>query len=408
MNNPTVKDVRKVNRSLVLKEFYFNSPVSRLDVSRTTHLSPATVTNIVNELLESNILVEEGLVESSGGRPSTLLKVNPHLGYFLGIELGEEHLNAELFDIYFSPVTKYQATISQNSISPEEIVDEIMSAVSSIIESQNLESSDILGVGIGVPGIVDTRSGLFVFAPNWGWENVNLADKLKEKLPIPFYIDNGNKAMGIAEMLFGYGRESKNYAVMMIGKGVGGAIIQDGALIRGETNVAGEFGHMTMDVEGPACRCGSQGCLETLVGARGLIEHFNQLSGSNYSVNFDSVDTLIQDYENGSETATIVIDQALRYLGAAIANIINIENPERIIIGGPLGLKLGKTGLEKIRNHVQKYVLPGSVELKNILVSELTTNAVPMGAASLALIDFFENLDQTTLMNVGGRRMKTG
>jgi predicted NBD/HSP70 family sugar kinase len=408
MNNPTVKDVRKVNRSLVLKEFYFNAPVSRLDVSRTTHLSPATVTNIVNELIESNILVEEGLVESSGGRPSTLLKVNPHLGYFLGIELDEEHLNAELFDIYFSPRAKYQTPISQNALGPEGIVEDIIRAVASMTESQNLECSDILGIGIGLPGIVDTQTGVFVFAPSWGWENVNLADKLKEKFPIPVYIDNANKAMGIAEMLFGYGRESKNYAVLMIGKGVGGAIIQDGALIRGETNVAGEFGHMTMDIHGPACRCGSQGCLETLVGARGLIDHYNRLSGSDLAENFDSVDILIHDYENGAEAARQVISQALSYLGAAIANIITIENPERIIIGGTLGLKLGKIGLEQIRKNVSKYVLPGSIEMKNILISELSTNAIPVGAASLALIDFFENLDQTTLMNVGGRRMKAG
>lgn len=396
MKKNSVKKLRKQNQSSVLKEFYFNGPTTRLDVSKVTKLSPATVTNIASDLMDLKVLVEAGAVDSDGGRPSTLLRINPDLGYFIGIELGEEQLRAEIFDVRFNTLEHFQTDLSVDDTSPDQIVSIIVKTLDYVITKSGLDREKIIGIGMGVPGWVNPKLGISIISPNWGWSNVNLGNLIQKVVPIPVHIENGAKAMGIAELLFGHGNDGSDFVSILIGTGVGGAIIYQGDLVRGHGNSAGELGHMSLNPNGPSCRCGSKGCLETYVGAPGIINSYNSLnSGANpLDISATSIEAILDAYTKNEEAAQVTIDQAIQHLGVAIANLINIENPNKVIVGGWVGNLLLKDHLESLRRIVMDYAIEGQFDSKNILISNLSTESVPMGAASLALMDFFNNVEK--------------
>jgi predicted NBD/HSP70 family sugar kinase len=407
MARTTVMDVRKVNRSLILKEFYFNGPVTRLDVSRVTKLSPATVTNIVTDLLENGILIEEGSLESAGGRPSILLRVNPEIGFFIGVELGEMDIRTHLYDAYFLEISRNRIADLPLDITPQQLVSNIFSSVTHVLNTAGIKEEEVLGIGIGVPGIADPVDGVSVFSPNWGWNKINLVDMLHSITSIPIYIDNGVKALSVAELLFGQGKGVEEFAVLMVDTGVGGAIIHNDMLQRGGSNSAGEIGHMTLALDGPECRCGSRGCLEAFVGLNRLYAQFeSRLPGENHSRTYEQLLEYFANYQMENRPEREIIQTAIHYLGAGIANLINIENPQRIILGGRLGVLYSQANMNLILATVKKYALAQSFDFAEICVSTLGEDGIPKGAAAMALIDFFENVNQEALVMLGGNRLK--
>src|SRR6266404_3799763 len=273
----TIRDVSRSNRSRVLRELYFRGPSGRPRLSRDTGLSPATVANIVGELVAEGIVLEAGVDESQVGRPSAILKIDPDYGSFIGVDLGETHVKIELFDATLakSAAAVYQLLPEQNE--PSTIVDLVVRGVREVQGAAGVADDDVLGIGIGVPGIVERSSELRVHVPSWGWREAPLMAMLAEHLTIPIFMDNGAKAMAQAEMWFGAGRGFSHLAVLLVGTGVGAGILADGGAYRGATNSAGEWGHMVIERNGRPCRCGRNGCLEAYVGASGIIGRFQEL-----------------------------------------------------------------------------------------------------------------------------------
>lgn len=396
---PTPRDLRKANRSQILRIIYFNGEISRLEISQEIGISPATVTNIVSDLLSENILVESGIRRSEGGRPSTLLKINPRYGYFIGIEVGETYIYAELFDILFNQINQIYHPLAGEKIDPYQIVRLLVDSIEDIIRKANLNQKDIIGVGIGFPGLVDPEKGVSIFTPNWGWHDVSITTLLQERLSIPIYLDNGAKVMAIAEMLFGAGRGVNNLAVLLVGTGVGSGIISDRKLFRGSSNYAGEFGHTTLNIEGPLCRCGSHGCLEVYVGASGIINRYQEFAPHSTPLPADdqisSLQKIIDEYRAGEPAAVETIQETIRYLGAGVGNLIDAYNPELLLLGGWSGIMLGSEFMSLIVDAASKYALRQSFAKTTISICELGQGAVAMGAAALALEHFFENSSET-------------
>jgi predicted NBD/HSP70 family sugar kinase len=392
---PTAQGLRQINRAETLRKVYFEGPISRLEISRQIGISPATVTNIVNELLKNKIVMESGSKPSEGGRPSTFLTVNPECGYFIGVEVGEMFIQVELFDMFFNFCQKAYSPLTEVRISPQQIVTGIVQGVKEVINKQNINEQEIIGVGVGFPGVVDPVKGISVFAPNWGWHNIAIANQLREKLAISTYIDNGAKAMAVGEMLFGGGRGVSNMAVLLVGTGVGSGIISDRVLFRGFANNAGEVGHTSLNPDGPLCRCGSHGCGEVYIGANGIIERYQKHSTSTNQPNADDqiafVNSIIDQYGHGDAAAVLTLDETIRYLGVSIANLINAFNPEVLLLGGWSGLLLGKKFLEKIEGVVSEYALRQSLAKTSIRLCQLEGDSVAKGAAALVLQHFFES-----------------
>lgn len=387
----SVQKVRQINRSAILRALYFNAPTSRLELAQLAQLSPATISNLLNELLDEGIVIEAGSEDSDGGRPRVLLSVNPRYGYLLGADVGETQVSVELFDLQLRPLRQLCEPIDPDETLPEQIVGHIVNGVERLLGEAGLVRGEIIGLGIGVPGLVDPTEGVSIFAPNWGWHHVPLLAPL-ESLGISVFLDNGAKAMTLAEARFGAGRGAQSVAVLLIGTGVGAGIFANGALYRGATNSAGEWGHTTLQLDGRPCRCGSMGCVEAYLGAPALLRRLEELAPDHPALEIgdqmEGVARLIAAARAGEPAARTVLDETTHFLGAGIANLINLVNPECIVVGGWAGMLLGEELLPELRPVIERYALAQPFSRTSLRLSRFSHDAVSRGAASLVLEDF--------------------
>lgn len=384
-------DLRSNNRQIVLRCLYFEGPLSRIEVSQHTTLSQATVTNLLAELIREGIVIETGQVDSEGGRPRTILGINAHYGSFVGVDVGETHVQLELFDLTLQLQCAVRYPVSPQETSPREYVDYIAAGLSELIAQGGIELGSILGMGIGLPGVVDRFGEQHVSSPLWRWQSVPLGDMLKARIALPIHLDNGAKAMTLAESWFGAGRDSKNMISILIGTGVGAGVINEGTLYRGPTNSAGEFGHTTIVLDGRRCRCGSAGCLEAYAGAPGIIQTLRELAPDSPLLDNGQVSVvarMVQAARRGEPAALRALRTTAEVLGASIANLVKLFNPELIVLGGWAGLEIGDVILDELREYLHRYALPFSRGVARIELSQLGEAAVCMGAACLSLDQF--------------------
>lgn len=395
----TVRGLRHINRARLLQEIYFNWPVSRFDLGQSTGLSPATVTNVTAELLNEGIVTASGSEESDGGRPRALLSINPDYGRFVGIDVGETHIQIGLFDAALHRLAGATQQLSVDESQPDQVVRHIVKSLRSLLSESGVHTDDIIGIGLGVPGIVDPAGGVSIFAPNWGWHDVPLMDMLQEELQVRVHLDNGAKAMALAEMWFGAGKGVQSLAILLIGTGVGAGIITGGTLYRGANNSAGEWGHTTIELNGRECRCGSRGCLEAYIGAPGIVRSLREENPDSPLLHGDdqmaTLNSIVTEARCGDAVASSVMEETTHYLGAGVANIVNLFNPELIVLGGRTGLLIGEYILPRLHRVVERYSLEQPFSRARIALSQFRQDAVSMGAATLALDHF--------LMNAGRR-----
>lgn len=366
--------------------------MSRLDLGRRSSISPATVTNVVVELLEEGIILETGLEESEGGRPRMILAINPNYGYFVGVDLGETHVQLELFDLTLHNQHTVRYLVASEDNLPEKYVEYIATGLKELIAQAGVKPEAILGVGVGVPGVVERNEGVSVLAPMWKWQSVPFWDLLKAQIDFPLHLDNGAKAMTLAESWFGAGRSVQDLVVVLIGTGIGAGIIAQGSLYRGATNSAGEWGHTKIVLDGRPCRCGSQGCLEAYAGAPGIIATLHEQAPGSSLLAADNqlavLNNLTAALEQHDPAALQALETTAHYLGAGIANLINLFNPELVLIGGWVGLQIGKAMMDDLNRVVERYVLPPLHNAVRLNLCELGQDAICMGAACLVLEGF--------------------
>lgn len=380
----TVRDLRRHNRGIVLSTLFFDGPRSRHELSGLTGLSAATVSNVTGELLRESLLVEAGQVESDGGRPRILLRVNPRYGHVVGIDLGEGGVRIELFDLAMTRLAMVRHALSDPLPDPIELVALVSAGLRQVIADADVDEHSVLGVGIGVPGTVErTPSGL-VHAQTIGWQGVALEKLLREEgVGLPLLFDNGAKTQGQAEQWFGAGRGAQHAVVLLVGSGVGAAVITDGSTYRGATSSAGEWGHTTINYGGRRCRCGAHGCLEAYVGAQAILERYHEARGDQAVPGADVQGELDRLLAATDADAVRVLDETADYLGAGIASLVNLFNPERIVLGGWAGIALGERLLPRIRAATAAHALHRPFEQTSIELSELGQDAVAVGAATL-------------------------
>jgi len=384
-------ELRQANRETILRLIYLEGSMSRLEVSQRTGLSPATVTNVTGELLQEGILEGSGQEDSVGGRPRTILTVNSNYGYLIGVDLGETHIQLELFDINRRKLGTVRHGMSGADNGSDKYAELISDSVLNLIAEAGIASNQVLGVGVGIPGIVEHNGQVSISTPMWNWQSVALPAMIEERIKMPVYIDNGAKAMALAESWFGAGRGVEDMAVILLGTGIGAGIITKGALYRGATNSAGEWGHTKIELNGRPCRCGSQGCVEAYAGAPGIISSLKNLSGESAMRGADQIATiknLVDAYRADEPSAVQVLHATAHYLGAGLANLVNLFNPELVVIGGWAGLLIGEAIMDELKKYVAQYALaPSSAHLK-IDLCQFGQDAICMGAACLVLEEF--------------------
>jgi len=378
----TVRDMRRSNRSVILTSIYREGPLSRQELSVRTTLSPASVSNLVAELISEGVVEEAGSVESEGGRPRVLLRVAPTFRYVVGAEVGETRIRVELFDLAMNVLARADRPIHEPT--PAIVVKHVLEGLSTVIDSSGVRSDQVLGLGVAVAGVVEDNA--VVDAQTLGWEAVPLAEMLAEGTDIPVHVDNGANMLGQAEMWFGAGRGAADAVVALVGSGVGSALVAGGSSYRGARSSAGEWGHMTIMYGGRQCRCGALGCLEAYVGAEGVLDRYRLAGGTVGGDEEAAFVELLESASQGSEPAATIVADTIGYLAAGFANLVNLVNPERIVLGGWAGLLLGEKYLDEMHTEMGKHALRRPYAQVSIVLCELGRDAVALGAATLPVV----------------------
>lgn len=396
VSRANVLDLRRTNRRSIFEQIFFRGLVSRLDLSNITGLSAATVTNIVTELLVEGSIIESGSEESQGGRPRMMLSLNPTYGYFIGVDVGEPKITLELFDLKLNKLQTVVFTLNEGDDKPQKTIAYIIQGVRQIIDMGGISASAILGIGIGVPGVVDKNGSLA--APAWGWQPIPLTTRLVEALPVPLYVENGAKTRGQAEMWFGAGQGISELAVLLVSTGLGGSLITDNTLDRRASNSAVEWGHTTIVMDGWPCRCGNKGCLEAYVGGPGIIRRLHETNAKHPALNYSDrqsiIAALVESAQQSDPDAVQVLNETSRYLGAGIATVINLLNPQCVVLSGWVGDIIGPYILPRLKTFVAEAALPQPFATAALTLSKLGSDAVCLGAATIAVERFFALIGQ--------------
>jgi predicted NBD/HSP70 family sugar kinase len=382
----TVRDLRRSNRSRALWRVFLDGPLTRQEIGAEAGLSPATVSNLVADLLAEGVIAEVGLEDSNGGRPRGLLQVNPDYGYVIGVDVGESAFLVELFDLGLTMRARHLSATDRGILDPQDAVTHVANGIRSVIAAAEVDESSILGVGVAVPGLVTRAEHAVVYGQSVGWDAVPVGAMLGDTIDLPIFVDNGAKTLGQAEKWLGAARGTDNAIIVLLGLGLGTCIISNGEVYRGATSSAGELGHTTVVVGGRRCRCGANGCLEAYVGAGAISARYAELTNGapGPSALEDQVATLISARESDPVCAQ-VLDEVVTYLGAGIANLVNLFNPERVVVGGWLGRALSDPLLPAIREAAKSNSLRLPYSGVQIVKAELGQDAVALGGATLPI-----------------------
>jgi predicted NBD/HSP70 family sugar kinase len=378
----TVRDLRRDNRSVLLWTLFANQPCSRKDLSEATGLSTASVSNVIRELISDGIVIEAGSVDSDGGRPRILLEMNPGRRYVAGVDVGETRVMVELFDLTMSVRARAEYALDPREHGVDVVVDRIGAGLAKVLSEGGVDPSAVLGVGVGVPGVVEQGTEVLVHGQAYGWDAIPLERLLQPAVGLPLFIDNGAKTMGQAELWFGAARNARQAVVCLMGSGLGASIIT-GSPGRGGSSAAVEWGHTTIELGGRSCRCGSRGCLEAYVGAEAILDRYGLGAAGE-----DEESALATLISASTARAAEILNETALYLGAGIANLINLFGPERIIIGGWAGLLLGERILPGIREAARQHSLTHRYEQTSIELGRMGSDAVALGAATLPMERF--------------------
>jgi predicted NBD/HSP70 family sugar kinase len=377
----TVRDVRRANRASLLTDLFHGGRQSRQELGDTTALSQASVSNLIGEMIDEGLVEEAGLVGSDGGRPRALLRVAPDYGYVVGADVGEARLLVELYDLAMARLAVAEYALDQST--PEIVAARLIEGLGAVIAEAGVDDASVLGFGVGVAGVVDQSGDAVVYSQTTGWDAVPLGEMLRADTGVPIFVENGAKTVGQAEMWFGAGRGARHAVIVMVGTGVGAAVVMDGHSYRGAHSNAGEWGHTTLVYDGAVCRCGARGCLEAYIGADTVNRRLAEATGQPFDRGLMSRLLAAGTVLDGK--AAQVFEETVGYLGAGIADLINLFSPERIVLGGPAGLPLGERFLPDIRAAAARNALHQPYSKTRIDLCQLGPDAVAMGAATLPI-----------------------
>ncbi|WP_435165938.1 ROK family protein [Paenibacillus glycanilyticus] len=373
--------IKKINTSIVLEAVLKQAPLSRAQISELTGLNKATVSNLVQDLIDSDLVVEIGPGESSGGRKPVMLLFNGMAGYAVGIDLGVNYIRGVLADLEGNVVAELQRSLKKHQL--EFTLKELIQCIQELIGKAPASPYGIVGIGIGVPGIVDDQ-GSILFAPNLEWQHVELQHMLEEEFKLPVTIDNEANAGAQGEQKYGTGRGIAHQIYVSVGIGIGTGIILNKELYKGATGFSGELGHLSIEYNGKPCRCGNEGCWELYASENALLEQAAPLG-------FDNLEDLLDAAEAGNEEVRALFFKIGEYMGAGISNIVNVFNPDVVIIGNRMSR--AKTWLEEaVQSSVTRRTLPYHRERLRILFAELQDQSAVRGAAYYAISKFFTKI----------------
>lgn len=393
--------VRELNLSLALRYVHNEAPVSRAQIAAITGLNKSTVSSLVDDLMERKLIHEIGTNSGVTGRPATLLEINPRAGCIVGVELGVDFVAAALTE-FTGKIIWREKIISNPAQTQEQMIAQTLALVGQAIQEAGTKNLDVLGIGLATPGTVDLNEGILIFAPNLQWRNVPLRKIFCESTGLKVFVENDANAAALGEHLFGAARHCTDFIFVFAGVGIGGGLFLNGQLYRGKNGYAGEIGHSPI-MAGPTqapCHCGNWGCWETHVNQYSIVQRVqarlevkrNSIIPRLMAEQATSLNIAIikEAADKGDMEALESFAEAGAAMGQGFAAVINMFNPEKIFLGGPLSFA-GKYMLPSIKEAVLKHALPEASQQVEILLSSFGPEASLIGATSIVVHDILQN-----------------
>lgn len=370
--------IKETNRKKIIKLLLEKNEITKLDISRSLDISITTVSTNITELKKEGIVSDVRSLESTGGRKAMALKINENCRFALGIALTPRHVKLSIINLKKEVIENIR--IRHYNEGFEKIVAIAKENIKGILSKNNISNDELLGIGISIPGTVDSEEGIIKNCYLLGAENYNLKQSFEE-FDTSIYIDNEANLSAYYEFLNKKDILS-NLLYVSITEGLGLGIVIDGKIYRGSNNAAGEMGHIKIAIEGKKCKCGSNGCLESYTSTNALLEEFNNLS----SKKVDDIEEFIELFEKGNKTTKDVLERYCKMLGIGIANLTMILDPRSVVLGGDINSLL-KENIDFLRSVVYKDNLFTNEENCKIDVTEFKESYL-LGAAMVPLEEF--------------------
>ncbi|OEU48392.1 MAG: hypothetical protein BA866_11225, partial [Desulfobulbaceae bacterium S5133MH15] len=270
--------MRAINRFAILHAIRDAGSVSRVDISRSTGISQPTVTGITAELLRDGMLLERESDKSGGGRRPVPLSLNPQGAFTVGVHLSVNQVSVVLMDLQAAIINTYSESLDTTDLSVEKVINTLVQAVQTCLWDSDFSKKQISGIGIAIPGLINSRKGHIHYFPNYNWNDIKLAELVSKRTGVPVYVENSANTLVVFEQWFGVGRGADNFLLVTTEHGIGMGMVVDGKIYRGSRGIAGEFGHTIVDMDGPLCRCGEKGCLEAICGNNAILRDAEAVS----------------------------------------------------------------------------------------------------------------------------------
>lgn len=381
-----------MNKRSVLGILRVARKISRSEISKVTELTPPTVTRIVEELINLNLAAYLGPGSSNGGRPSIVVEFKSSENLIIGMDLGATFIRGCLVDLEANYLSEIQVpTEIENGL--ESVLEKLIETINKLSERAKPDQK-IWGVGIGVAGLINHKTGIVEYSPDFNWEKVNLRELLKDRISFPFFYDNSTRLMAKGEKELGRFKNESNFAVINAGYGIATGLVVNDALLYGSKGFAGELGHIQIRSDSRIkCACGKYGCLEALASGRRIAEmarerlnlakipEVKKLVGSNKEKITAKI--VFKAALAGNQEAQQICHEITDYLAQGIGVISNLLNPSKIFIGGGITLS-GEYLFGLIDEKKEKYLIDQNSNLE-ILPTTHGEFATSIGAVSLVL-----------------------
>jgi predicted NBD/HSP70 family sugar kinase len=373
--------VRRANLSAIVRELHSRGPVSRSELVARTGLTRSAIRGLIGELVEGGLLSEErGTSQGAPGRPSPLVQPNADRGVVLAIEITVDSLAVAAVGLGGQVLDLLRADRSRDRLSVDETVADL-AAIAGTVRARLTQRDMLIGIGVAVVGIVRRADGFVTMAPNLGWRDVPLSERLAEALDtrLPIAVANEADLGALAELRRGAALGADHVLFLSGEVGVGGGLIVDGSPLAGAAGYGGEVGHVPVNPNGSRCRCGSIGCWETEVGEGALL----RLAGHPPDAGREEVDAVLDEAAAGSRGALGALDTVGRWLGFGLAGLVNVFNPQVVVLGGLFG-RIHPFVEGTLRAELDRLALPQSREVVRVVPASLGVDAPLLGAAELA------------------------
>ncbi|MDC3414835.1 ROK family transcriptional regulator [Terrihalobacillus insolitus] len=398
MQRGTFKWMKSLNKSIILNKIRTSGPISRAQLAKDTKLTPPTVGAFVKELIDEGIVKESTLGESQGGRKPTMLVINSSAFYIIGVDAGSQTIDYVLSDLSGNIIDRSSRELLP-AITKNEFLSILKDGIRATLQTNPNNKDNVIGIGIAMHGVVDVNTGTSLFTPNLGLTDIPIKVELEKEFELIVKIENDARAMALGEAWFGHTETSDSMMAVNVGRGVGAGVVIGGKLYHGANDIAGEIGHMTIDLNGEVCQCGNRGCLQTIVSGPAIAKRAIQaVQEHQHSSLLDLVDndigkitgkTVYRAAKEGDLISVQILEETGTMLGIGLTNLIHIMNPRKIILGGGVS-RANEFILEPIRQAIEHRALTPKAKRTKVVITSHGDDATLSGSIALLLEAFFD------------------